>query len=258
MFPVVIEILGFTVHTYGLFLALGFVCGFWVAITLGRLAGIPSEDISDISLVALVAGLVGSRLLYVALEWDQFAGDLTSIVFRRDGFVFYGGLMLALPVTILFVRKKGHNVPRVADVMAPAVAIGLSIGRLGCFAQGCCHGGPFKYGVIFPLESPAGMLFGEVPVHPTQIYESLAVLVIFGILLAIRKRRLAAGAVMAGFIGLYGATRFLIEFFRADDRGLYLGPLSISQLISLAMIAAAAGMGFRLRKSAKDSNVSRT
>jgi phosphatidylglycerol:prolipoprotein diacylglycerol transferase len=248
MFPVVVEILGFPIHTYGLLLALGFAVGLWVAITLGRLAGISSEDIGDISLVALVAGLVGGRLLYVAVEWRQFAGDLASIVFRRDGFVFYGGLILAIPITILFVKRKGLDVPRVADVMAPAVAIGHSIGRLGCFAQGCCHGGIFEYGVIFPPESPAGMLFGGAPVHPTQVYESLALLVVFGVLLQVRKRRLTDGAVMASYIGLYGVTRFLIEFLRADDRGFYLGPLSVSQLIALAMIVTAAGIGYRLKK----------
>jgi phosphatidylglycerol:prolipoprotein diacylglycerol transferase len=238
MFPVIVSIGDFPIHTYGVLLALGFAAALFTAIALGKEAGIGSDDIGDICLVALITGLVGGRLLFVAVEWDQFAGDLPSILLRRDGFVFFGGLLLAIPSTILFVKRRGLALPVVADMMAPAVALGHSIGRLGCFAQGCCHGGPCEWGVTFPPDSPASIAFGGIPVHPTQIYESLVLLLLFGSLLKFRGSKPFAGAVFLVYLASYAVIRFGIELLRADDRGFYAVGLSVSQWISIAVFLA--------------------
>jgi phosphatidylglycerol---prolipoprotein diacylglyceryl transferase len=249
MFPVIVTIADFPIHTYGVLLALGFAAALFTAIALGREAGIGSDDIGDICLVALITGLIGGRLLFVAVEWDQFAGDLKSILLRRDGFVFFGGLLLAVPSTIFFVKRRGLSLPVVADIMAPAVALGHSIGRLGCFAQGCCYGGPCEFGVTFPPDSPASYDFGGVPVHPTQLYESLALIILFGLLLKFRGARPFAGAVFLVYLASYAVIRFGIEFLRADDRGFYAVGLSVSQWISIAVFVATIIAYWRLRPS---------
>lgn len=248
MFPVAFELFGYPINFYGIFLALAFLAALYVAVALGRASGISPEAVGDVTLVALIAGLAGGRLLYVIVEWDQFAGNLSSIIFRRDGFVFYGGLLFAIPAVILFIRRRKLPLLATADVLTPALALAHSIGRLGCFAQGCCYGRPFKYGVTFPLEAPATYHFGEVPVHPTQLYESFFLILIFMLLLYVKRRKLFEGAVLVTYLGFYGVARFIVETFRADDRGFYLGAFSVSQLISIGIVATAIIAWLRFRK----------
>ncbi len=253
MFPVVVELWGFPIHTYGVFLALGFASALAVAVTLGKEAGIPSESTGDVCLVALLSGLIGGRLLFVAVEWDQFADRIASVVFRRDGFVFYGGLLLAIPATIAFVKRRGLSVRRMADILAPALALGHSLGRLGCFAQGCCYGGPSDYGLAFPMESPASLQFGGVPVHPTQLYEAVGLLLLFGVLMGMRKRMRFEGALFLLYLGTYSLFRFLLEFLRADDRGFYVPAgehmVSVSQIASLVILTGVLVAARRWRSS---------
>lgn len=247
MFPVLIDIPGFPIHTYGILLALGFGAALVTLIAVGRVAGFRSEDLGDLALVALVSGLVGGRLLYVIVEWDQFADNLMQIVLRRDGFVFYGGLLLAAPVTILFLRRRGLPLAPLADVIAPALALGHSIGRLGCFAQGCCYGRASVWGLTFHDDSAASVANGGFPVIPVQLYESLLLLGLFGLLLFLRGRFKWPGALMCVYLAVYAVIRFGLESLRADDRGFYLGPLSVSQLISIGLLAFSAILAWRLR-----------
>lgn len=249
MFPVAFEVFEFPINFYGIFLALSFLAALYVSSALGKAAGLKPEAIGDVTLVALVTGLIGGRILFVIVEWDQFAGNLSSIVLRRDGFVFYGGLLLAIPSVILFIRYRKLPLMTTADVLAPALALAHSVGRLGCFAQGCCYGRPSPYGVTFPPDAPASYHFGQIPVHPTQIYESLLLLFIFGVLMIVNKRKKFEGAVFLTYLVLYGVARFVVEIFRADDRGFYLGGLSIAQLISIGTVTAGAGVYVKLRKS---------
>lgn len=254
MFPVLVDIPGFPIHTYGVLLALGFGAALFMVISLGRTAGFRAEDLGDLALVALVSGLVGGRLLYVVVEWDQFAGDLTSIVLRRDGFVFYGGLLVAAPVTLAFLKRRGLPLAPLADVVAPALALGHSIGRLGCFAQGCCYGRvSIDWGLAFHEHSAAYVASQGFPVIPVQLYESLLLLALFGALLFARGRFRWDGAVMCLYLAAYAVIRFGLEFLRDDDRGFYLGPLSVSQLIAIAMLLVSGALAWRLRKSPRTS-----
>ena len=255
MFPVMFTVMGFPIHTYGVLLAVAFAAALWTAVVLGREACIPADDISDLALAALISGLVGARLLYAAVSWRQFApmglGALWQeggIVFRRDGFVFYGGFLLAVPATIWLIHRRKLDFRRVVDVLAPALALGHAIGRLGCFAQGCCYGAPSRFGLLFPADAPASCEFGQVPVHPTQLYESLGLLVLFGFLLSRRAKRRFEGEIFALYMICYSLLRFLIECLRADDRGFYLGPLSVSQLVSLLVFACGVSLHVLWRK----------
>ncbi|ACY16985.1 prolipoprotein diacylglyceryl transferase [Haliangium ochraceum] len=160
---------------------------------------------------------------------------LAALKFWQGGLTFYGGLLLAVPGGIWFVRRRGLPLGQVLDIAAPCVMLGLGLGRIGCFLNGCCYGevtaGPL--GVLFP---------GRVlPVHPTQLYEALGALVLFAaLLLAVRAGgrlvRARAGALFAVMLMSYGVLRFALEWLRDDPRG-SLGALSTSQAISLPLIA---------------------
>ena len=236
-------------------MALAFAGALVVAVQLGKEVGIETDDISDLSILALVSGLIGARLMFVLVEWDQFAGAPRSILLRRDGFVFYGGLLLATPSVIWFIKRKNIDVRKAADVFAPALALGHSIGRLGCFAQGCCYGRPFDYGLTFPLESPPSYVFGEVPIHPTQLYESLTLLFVFGWLINYRTKKRFDGEVFLIYLVIYSTIRFGIEFLRADDRGFYMGQMSVSQLVSLLIFSVSLVLIVKCRKASISDSI---
>jgi phosphatidylglycerol:prolipoprotein diacylglycerol transferase len=195
----------------------------------------------------LIAGLVGAKLLLLAVEWGHYSRnprELFSLV--QSGGVFYGGLIGALPVAWWYARRHALSGWQTADVLAPAVVIGQSVGRLGCFAAGCCYGRPASvpWAVTFHDEY-ANRVVGTpigVPLHPTQIYESLACLVIFGILILVAGRKKFHGQVALTYVVLYAVARFVIEFYRGDfARGsVFDGALSTSQFIAILMVLGAA------------------
>lgn len=236
-----------TLHTYGVLLAVAFLAGLWVAGRQARKAGLESERITDLAVYVLIAGLIGAKLLLLVVEWSYYSENpklLFSIL--QSGGVFYGGLLAALPVAWWYVRR--HDLPgwRTADVLAPGVALGQAIGRLGCFAAGCCFGRPAEvpWSVTFTSVQAARTVGTplDTPLHPTQIYESLAALGIFFTLLWIAGRKRFHGQVVLGYVTLYAAVRFAIEFYRGDSsRGVVLGGLlSTSQFIALLMVVGAA------------------
>ena len=241
------EIGPLTLHTYGVLLALAFLAGLWAAGWQARKAGLNAAAIADMAVYVLIAGLVGAKLLLLVVEWGHYSRnprELFSLV--QSGGVFYGGLILAFPVAWWYARKHGLSGWTTADVLAPAVVLGQAVGRLGCFAAGCCYGRPadVPWAVTFRDEyahrvvgTPMGMAL-----HPTQIYESLACLAIFFALVAIAARKRFHGQVALSYVVLYAVARFVIEFFRGDAaRGTVMGGLlSTSQFIAILMVLAAA------------------
>ena len=241
------EIGPLTLHTYGVLLALAFLAGLWAAGWQARKAGLNAAAIADMSVYVLIAGLVGAKLLLLAVEWGHYSRnprELFSLV--QSGGVFYGGLIGALPVAWWYARRHSLSGWQTADVLAPAVAIGQSVGRIGCFAAGCCYGraAEVPWAISFHDEY-ANRVVGtplHTPLHPTQLYESLACLLIFGILIGIASRKKFHGQVALSYVVLYAVARFVIEFFRGDVvRGSILdGALSTSQFIAILMVLGVA------------------
>jgi phosphatidylglycerol:prolipoprotein diacylglycerol transferase len=240
----------FPLHTYGVLLAIAFLVGLWVAGREARRAGLDANRVSDLGIYVLIAGLLGAKLLLVLLDWRFFMGhpaELWSVV--QSGGVFYGGLLAAFPIAWWYARR--HALPgwATADALAPGVVIGQAIGRLGCFAAGCCHGRPANvpWAVTFK-DLYASRTVGtplDQPLHPTQLYESLACLAIFAILVTLAGRKRFNGQIVLTYVVLYGAARFVIEFFRGDSvRGfVHVSTnfqLSTSQVIAIVMLLAAA------------------
>src|SRR4051812_18578742 len=202
--------------------------------------GLDANRVLDLGIYIIIAALVGAKLLLLVVDFDQFRrapAELLSLA--RSGGVFYGGIILAVLVAFWYIAK--HRMPfwTTTDVFAPGIALGHVTGRLGCFAAGCCYGRPttLPWGVTFhnPLAAAnVGTPLG-VALHPTQLYEAGAELLILGILLFTEKKgKPYAGRTFWLYMLMYAISRFIIEFYRGDPRGEMLG-LSTSQFISVIL-----------------------
>jgi phosphatidylglycerol:prolipoprotein diacylglycerol transferase len=245
MYPELFRIGSFPINTYGVFLAIAFLSAILITVKLAERDGLPRERIYDLSLWMLLASLVGSKILmlFTEPEYRENPLGLLSLDFLRSGGVFYGGLVGAVIAGYLLMRR--YHLPwwKTADACAPGIAIGSFFGRQGCFAAGCCWGKPtsLPWGVQF---SELGHEITGVPIdqhlHPTQLYESFAMLLVFFGLLWLHKRKRFDGQVILVYALLYASIRFAIEFVRDDPRGDILGlttltGLSTSQMISLVI-----------------------
>jgi phosphatidylglycerol:prolipoprotein diacylglycerol transferase len=248
----------FTLHTYGVLLAIAFLAGLWVASRQAKRAGMDSGRIVDMAVWVLIAGLVGAKLLLVIVDWRYFAdrpGELLSIF--QSGGVFYGGLIGGILVAWWYARRYQLPGWRTADVLVPGVAVGQALGRLGCFAAGCCWGAPAQvpWAVTF-TDVYAARAVGtplDTPLHPSQIYESVAVFLIFFVLLWLAPRKRFHGQVALAYVALYSLARFGLEFLRGDpDRGTWFhSTLSTSQIISIVLLLGAAVILPRVRRTQK-------
>lgn len=266
MYPELFRIGSFPVNTYGVLLALAFMAALFVASRLGGRDGLPRERLFDLGLWMLLGGLIGSKLLLMVAEpeYGQDWHNILSIDFLRSGGVWYGGFLGGFLTGVLLIRRYRLSFWKVTDAFAPGVALGQAIGREGCFAAGCCWGRP--------TDVPWGVEFGErahsitgvptgIHLHPTQLYESFAALLIFLFLYWLHRRKRFDGQVIGTYAVLYGLTRFTIEFFRDDPRGDILGlttltHLSTSQLISLVVVAG--GLVFLLLRRRRAGGVTPT
>lgn len=265
MYPELFRIGNFPINTYGVFLALAFLCAILITVKLAARDGLPREKIYDLCLWILLSALVGSKLLMLVTEpeYRDHPLQLLSLDFLRSGGVFYGGLIGATLTGYFLMRR--YNLPwwKTADACAPGIALGNFFGRQGCFAAGCCWGKPttLPWGVKFSelgheiTDVPTG-----VPLHPTQLYESFAMLIVFFVLLWLHKHRRFNGQVFLFYALLYSVVRFCIEFLRDDPRGDLFGlttltGLSTSQIISLIVgIVSLVLLIVRWRKCSKVTN----
>ncbi|HXF03820.1 MAG TPA: prolipoprotein diacylglyceryl transferase [Blastocatellia bacterium] len=247
-----IPYLEITVYTYGVLQATAFLIGLWVAMRHAEQDGMDRARIFNLGVAVIIGSLIGSRLLMVITEWESFRGNwqaLFSLQLVQAGGVYYGGFLAGIATALWYARRHALSWWKVADAFAPAVSLGLAIGRLGCFSAGCCWGKPTTHwwGVQFP---EAARLFVGTPtamrLHPTQLYEAAASVLIFLWLLQRRKTRRFPGQLILLYAIVYGAARFLIEFVRDDWRG-WVGPLSTSQFIAVVTILAATILYLRLK-----------
>jgi phosphatidylglycerol:prolipoprotein diacylglycerol transferase len=245
MYPELFRIGSFPINTYGVFLALAFLCAILITVKLASRDGLPREKIYDLCLWMLLCSLIGSKvlMLFTEPEYRDHPLQLLSLDFLRSGGVFYGGLIGAILSGYLLMRRYKLPWWKTADACAPGIAIGNFFGRQGCFAAGCCWGKPtsLPWGVKFTeLGHEITGVPLDVRLHPTQLYESFAMLIVFFFLLWLHKHRRFNGQVILFYALLYSAIRFAIEFLRDDPRGDLFGlttltGLSTSQLISLVV-----------------------
>jgi len=235
-------------HTYGVLVALAFIAGVWMAGRLARRVGLDVENVTNLALYCAVAAIVGAKLMMFAVDADYYAehpGEIFSMATLQAGGVFYGGLIGALLVAGWYMRRTRLPLARTADVFAPAIALGHGIGRLGCFSAGCCWGVechlPWAVTFTNPVANQLVRVPLGVPLHPTQLYESAAEFLIFGILYRRFAKPHRPGAIISLYLMLYSTARFVVEFFRYHEQGnLFGGPLDTSQYISLALFALGA------------------
>jgi phosphatidylglycerol:prolipoprotein diacylglycerol transferase len=241
MYPVLFEVGGVPIYTYGLLLAAAYLLGLQFALVRGRRRGLDPNRVMDLGIWIIVSALVGAKLLLLVVEFDTFSRnprELFSLV--RSGGVFYGGLIAAVAVALWYLRRHRMPVWTVTDAFAPGIALGHVVGRLGCLFAGCCFGRPTSvpWAITFTNRYAAenvGTPLG-VPLHPTQLYEAGAELLILVLLLATERRgRAFPGRTFWGYMLLYGVSRFVIEFYRGDSRGM-IWMLSTSQFVSALIV----------------------
>ena len=259
MFPKLFDLGPLTVYSYGVLLAAAYLGGLQFALVRAKRRGIDPARVMDLGIYIIVSALIGAKLLLVLVDADHFLRNPSDLLaLARSGGVFYGGLILAVIVGLWYVRR--HRLPtwRIADVIAPGIAFGHVVGRLGCFLAGCCYGHetdvPWAVTFTNPLAAEnVGTPLG-VPLHPTQLYEAGAELIILGLLLAFeRKGRAFPGRTFWGYMLVYGLSRFIIEFFRGDPRGMVVGSISTSQFISLLIVPISIAMLYWLSRRSADA-----
>jgi len=244
------------VRSYGLLLAVAFLFGTWLALRESRRRGLDPDKVVNVVLVALVAGVLGARMLYVLEHVQEFRREWGSVLaLWQGGLTLYGGVVAGTFAGLVAARRQGLPMWVVADALTPSVAIGTMFGRIGCFLNGCCYGRPttLPWGVHFPPDSFAGLEFGNAAVHPSQLYFALAGLTLFGLTMALRKRLETPGHLFWLFILLFALIRIPLDFTRAYEPGselLQLGEVGIteSQMTSVALALFAALMMLRLTR----------
>ena len=244
MFPKLFSIGSFYLPTYGLLVALGFLAGLFLAMRLARRAGLDPEKVSNLAVYAALVGLLGAKLLMLVMDFDyyvRYPDRIFSLETLLSAGVYYGGFLLALAFSAWYMRHQRLPFLATADVLAPAVALGHAIGRLGCFAAGCCWGTRchLPWAVVFRNpDTYTGVPLG-VPLHPAQLYESALTFVVAWLLIRASGRPHPAGRILGLYLVLYSIARFGVEFVRYHEQSLpFGGPLSWTQWIALALLAA--------------------
>ncbi|MBP6715965.1 MAG: prolipoprotein diacylglyceryl transferase [Acidobacteria bacterium] len=258
MHPVLFEINGWPVYSYGVLLAAAYLAGLQMAVVRARRAGLDAAKVMDFGIYLIIAALVGAKAMLIVVDFNYFRQNPRELLsLARAGGVFYGGLIAAVLVGFWLVRKYKLPVWTTGDLVAPGIALGHVIGRMGCLLAGCCYGRPTDVPWAITFNDPqAALNVGTplaIPLHPTQLYDAGAELIILGFLLATEKRgNKFPGRTFWLYLVLYAISRFIIEFYRGDDgRGMAFNALSTSQIVSAAIVPIGLFMLWRLRARAR-------
>ncbi len=275
MIPVLFEIGPITIYSFGLMMGIAFILANYLLAKEFKRKGLPPDKAGTITLIALVAGVAGSKLFSVFENWGEFTADPWGQLFSAAGLTFYGGLILATVCILLYVRKQQLGFLRVADAASPSLILAYGVGRIGCQLAGDGDYGipsDVPWAMAYPegtvptnafTESGAlthlGQLYqhlfpgrdipDQIPVHPTPVYETLAALAIFAFLWMIRKRPMAAGFMFGLYLILAGLERLLVEFIRLNPE---YGTLSQAQWISMGMIVLGGILVGKLKNATAD------
>lgn len=242
MLPKLISIGNFFLPTYGVLVAIGFLTGLWVASRLGKRFGLNAENVMNLGVYCALMGLLGAKVFMILFDWDHFSrnpGEIFSIETLQAAGVFHGGLIAAVVFAIFYTKRFAMPWLTTADVFAPGIAIGHAIGRLGCFAAGCCYGVACDRPWAVTYTNPDALRVSNTPLyqplHPTQLYESFAEAALFAFLYWRATKPHRSGEIIGLYLVVSSILRFLVEFFRYHEQGL-VWSLSLTQWISLGLV----------------------
>ncbi len=248
MFPKILDLGPVTIHTYGLLLAAAFIAGIWLTSRNARKHGINPDSVWNLGLIVIFAALVGAKAILLFSNFQYYSQnfrEVFSLSTLRSPGVYYGGLLLALGAAALYIIVKKLPLMTMADITAPGLALGQAVGRLGCLSAGCCYGKPTKlpWGITFTNQysyDNVGVPL-NVPLHPTQVYDLVGALALCVFLTWRLSKPHVLGQIILEYLALFACLRFIVEFFRDDDRGFVLyGLLSTSQFIAILTIIGSA------------------
>jgi phosphatidylglycerol:prolipoprotein diacylglycerol transferase len=235
--PILFHLGSFPVHSYGVMTALAFVFGLWTATLRAKRVNVSGEVIADVTLWLMLGTILGARTVYVVTYWkDEFAGQPLTEIFAiwHGGLVYYGGLIGASAAGIIYLHLKKLPLWKIADIIAPSIALGSVFGRIGCLLNGCCYGRAcsLPWAISFPADNPLHP--PTTPVHPTEIYDALLNFALYLFLAWLFRRRKFDGQIFATYLICYAVTRSFVEYFRGDynDAHQHFG-LTPAQLVSV-------------------------
>lgn len=247
----IITIGNFTIHGYGLMIALGIIAALFLADKRAKRFSLNSDYVWSIAIWAILAGILGAKLLYIITDIKNIIADPSLLGDIGNGFVFYGCIIGGVAAVYIYCRVKKLPFSSYFDLIMPSVALAQGFGRIGCFLAGCCYGkatsSPFS--IVFTSSDFAPNL---IPLIPTQLIMSFSDFALAAILLIIAKKNKVSGRISALYMILYSIGRFLVEFLRADPRG-SVGALSTSQFISIFIFIAGAALYYFTGKKASKS-----
>ncbi len=273
MYPILFKIGPFTIYSYGLLLVTAFLVGYYFFSREINRKGLQKNIAIDITIIAVFCGIIGSKLLFILENLDKFLENPIRIIFSSGGFTFLGGLVLALIVSWIYVKKRKYNFLKAADAVAPSLIIAYGIGRIGCHLAGdgdygiptlLPWGTNYENGIVPPSHLfngteyaatfPKNIFPDSTPLHPTPIYELLASLIIFFILWKLRKRNFKDGTILMFYFILSSFLRFIVEFIRINPK-ILLG-LTEAQIISVILFSIGTIGLFNLKNSGKTQSPS--
>lgn len=246
MYPILYKIGPLPLYAYGLFLALGFLAAIFMSGREARRLGLSVGGFYDLCFYSILSALVGSRILFVLRNYEIFFQQPQRILALWDGGLdFFGGLLVAVPVAFFYMRRRGLPWRASFDALAVGMPLGQSLGRVGCFMAGCCWGSPTDLPWAVRFTRPDTLCTTElrgIPLHPTQLYESLLYLLVFVVVFGVRKRKRFDGQLMLLYFFLANLARFAVEFVRSplDERGLVFSfPMTQVVALGIALLSGA-------------------
>jgi len=243
--PVLFHIGSLPIRSYGLMVALAFAAGILLARRRAPARNVAPDTIIDMAFFVIIGSIIGARLTYIIVHWEHYVGDpLRAFKIWDGGLALYGGMILGVIAGLWFFKRRGISMWTGADITAPSLALGIGLGRIGCFLNGCCFGKhcELPWAVTFPPGSGAGAWFPGVALHPTQLYESASAFLVMIALLLLDRRRRFPGFLLWTFMLMLAVSRFIVDplrFYEATSM-VYQGEtfsLTSNQLMGLCLAA---------------------
>ena len=248
MHPYLVRLGPFRLPAYGVFVSMGFFLAAYLAGKRAPREGIERDSIYDLAFWILLSGVLGARLYFVLQHLGEFASSPVSILFVwRGGLAIIGGIVAGAAGAVAYCRIKGLPLFKTLDIVAWALPLAQAVGRIGCFFAGCCYGKPCSLSWAVVFKNPDSLAPIGVPLHPTQLYHMFSNLLVFFVLSLVYRRKSFEGQILSLYLMLYSVGRFIVEFFRGDNRGFW-GPLSVPQWLCVGMFLVGAALYFALRR----------